>query len=441
LSIIVSRQVANYTTRAITRAPAPLQTEKMRTAVSSITVILTIVLQCTPTTIVTAFQINYPSHASSWKQIQRHSCHHDHRQNKRRRRRQQRQRQPTSLYDLSEWRDLFFDENDKPARVNKVMKEQNMEGPAREVCILPFPIEEALIQGETKELCLYEERFHRLFEKCQNSHGGVLAMGLLAPPAGILQVMPLCEIESFSRMPGKTNFGTSYSILVTIRVVGRAELVHVLEEHESIGLDYLKGWCTEFFDDNSGGSKGSSKSSNSNPTAAESREDSERFFKLSNDFADRLEEVMESIVDLEDQLSMIGENVGNELYQQEKALNDDFDDEDDDEEEEEVENRRSRFHRAYEVAKSTDTQGYTMSTSMSKSRRSIQDLTASSWAYFSSERQPVDIFVYRLRALECENVCQRLKVALMVLMERRSKLKSLMRGTVSEEFREDEEEE
>jgi len=63
----------------------------------------------------------------------------------------------------------------------------------------------------------------------------------MTPPAGILQVMPLCEIESFSRMSGKTNFGTSYSILVTIRFVRRAELVHVLEEHESIGLTYLKG--------------------------------------------------------------------------------------------------------------------------------------------------------------------------------------------------------
>jgi len=38
-------------------------------------------------------------------------------------------------------------------------------------------------------------------------------------------------------------------------------------------------------------------------------------------------------------------------------------------------------------------------------------------------------------------VCDTLKVALMVLIERRSKLKSLMVGIVSEEFRDDEEEE
>jgi hypothetical protein len=30
--------------------------------------------------------------------------------------------------------------------------------PVREVCILPFPLTDVLLQGETKELCLYEER-------------------------------------------------------------------------------------------------------------------------------------------------------------------------------------------------------------------------------------------------------------------------------------------
>ena len=31
--------------------------------------------------------------------------------------------------------------------------------PVREVCILPFPMNDVLLQGETKELCLYEERY------------------------------------------------------------------------------------------------------------------------------------------------------------------------------------------------------------------------------------------------------------------------------------------
>ena len=58
--------------------------------------------------------------------------------------------QNTRLYDLSEWRDMMFD---VPAGL-----EDKESGPFREICILPFPLDDALLQGETKELCLYEER-------------------------------------------------------------------------------------------------------------------------------------------------------------------------------------------------------------------------------------------------------------------------------------------
>lgn len=57
----------------------------------------------------------------------------------------------TRLYDLSEWRDMMFD---APAG----LVEDKESGPFREICILPFPLDDALLQGETKELCLYEER-------------------------------------------------------------------------------------------------------------------------------------------------------------------------------------------------------------------------------------------------------------------------------------------
>ena len=96
--------------------------------------------------------------------------------------------------------------------------------PVREVCILPFPMTDVLLQGETKELCLYEERFHNLFEKAIEEHAGVVAMGYIAPPNGMLQGMPLCEIESFTKMKGKTGFG-NMSILATIRAVGRATYI------------------------------------------------------------------------------------------------------------------------------------------------------------------------------------------------------------------------
>ena len=54
--------------------------------------------------------------------------------------------------DISEWRDLMFEPP------SDIQVENDDEGPIREVCIMPFPLNDALLQGGTKELCLYEER-------------------------------------------------------------------------------------------------------------------------------------------------------------------------------------------------------------------------------------------------------------------------------------------
>jgi len=344
----------------------------------------------------------------------------------------------TALNDLSEWRDLFFDESEKPTTVNQAMQEEhNLEGPSREVCIFPFPLDDILLQGETKELCLYEDRFHQLFQKSLDSHAGVVAMGLIAPPAGILQVMPLCEIEAFRRMPGQTEFDTSFSIYVTIRVVGRASLVHVVEEDVLEGIEYLKGWCVEVNDEVKG-------------DTAKNRD--ARNIKLGNDFANRLEEMMDSIIKLEDQLVLLGgstdELESNAAVTERRILEAEMemidDDDDDDDDDDEVDNRRSRFERAYQVAKSTDMQGYKSTLSSTepdeKNSRSLQDLTALSWAYFCTEEDPTESLVYRLRAVECDDLCLRLKLALMMMTECRTRLKSAMNGIVSEEYGEEEDE-
>jgi len=378
---------------------------------------------------ITAFQIqiSFPSltknHQTSWKQSRYHSP-------------QTSLTQPnqrfgkTALNDLSEWRDLFFEETQKPPSVNQIMQEKDLEGPARELCVFPFSLSEILIQGETKELCLYEDRFHQLFEKAQASHAGVVAMGLIAPPAGILQVMPLCEIEAFTRMPGQTEFGTDFCIMATIRVVGRASLIHVVEEDVLEGIEYLKGWCVEMNDEMNVVGSGSSD--------AEENKD-ERMLKSGNEIAKLLEVVMDSIIELEDQLAVLdGGEAGDE-----GVLNDDDDEkedeEEDDDDDDELDTRRSRFERAYQIAKSTDMQGYkTTSESDEKNNRSIQDLTALSWAYFSTEENPEDIFIYKLRAMECDDLCERLQIALKMLKERRSKLKAIMKGLVSKDYGEDE---
>ena len=77
-------------------------------------------------------------------------------------------------------------------------------GAPKEVCILPFPYDEILLQGETKQLRLYEDRFIKLFDDATTNHNGVVAMGLLAN-TGIIQNCPLAEIEAYNRMEG---FGT-----------------------------------------------------------------------------------------------------------------------------------------------------------------------------------------------------------------------------------------
>jgi Lon protease-like protein len=107
---------------------------------------------------------------------------------------------------------------------------------AKEICVLPFPYQEVLLQGETKQLRLYEERFVQLFSDCMEHHGGVVAMGLLASNLGLVQSVPLAEIEAYNHVPG-------FGIFCTLRVVARANLIDIVQE-----TPYIKAICTELTD-------------------------------------------------------------------------------------------------------------------------------------------------------------------------------------------------
>jgi Lon protease-like protein len=132
----------------------------------------------------------------------------------------------TKLYDIHGWRDAG----------------------EQEVCILPFSLAEALLQGETKQLRLYEKRFIKLFDDCMTSNsgggnggGGVVAMGLIASKRnGILMHPPLCLVEAYNR----SMEGSGMGIFVTIRAVGRVELANLTQE-----APYIKATCIEIFDD------------------------------------------------------------------------------------------------------------------------------------------------------------------------------------------------
>eukprot|EP00536_Pseudo-nitzschia_multiseries_P019257 jgi/Psemu1/231781/e_gw1.4242.2.1 len=313
---------------------------------------------------------------------------------------------------ISEWRDMFFE--DAPAKLVAASDGE----PVREVCIFPFPPTDVLVQGETKELCLYEERFHKLFEKATTDHAGIVAMGFIAPPNGMLQCMPLCEVENYQTLEGDTGFGKS-SILATIRVVGRAMLLDVQDPEEGIMEGYMKGWCTELSDDRTNFSS-----------------DSDLMTKY-NEVADKCEDLFDSILGLDGD-----DDDDEEEDDDDDDYLDDFDEEDS--------GAKSVFRKAFQTAKASDTQGYTISlfdeddnddndstissitATGQKKERSIQDLTALSWAYFAkdlwgeaADDDTIDgmLLKFRLSALNTVDLSGRLLLVSEMLVEQQKKLK------------------
>jgi hypothetical protein len=136
------------------------------------------------------------------------------------------------LRGIAEWRDKMFD---FPGTGDDRRLGVEQGAPPKEICLLPFPYDEVLLQGETKQLRLYEDRFIQLFDDAMDRHEGCVAMALLST-AGIIQTVPLCEIEAYNRMEG-------FGIFCTIRVVSRAKLVEITQQEP-----YIKGVCVELSD-------------------------------------------------------------------------------------------------------------------------------------------------------------------------------------------------
>eukprot|EP00543_Licmophora_paradoxa_P018298 CAMPEP_0202465470 /NCGR_PEP_ID=MMETSP1360-20130828/65722_1 /ASSEMBLY_ACC=CAM_ASM_000848 /TAXON_ID=515479 /ORGANISM="Licmophora paradoxa, Strain CCMP2313" /LENGTH=162 /DNA_ID=CAMNT_0049089221 /DNA_START=68 /DNA_END=552 /DNA_ORIENTATION=- len=117
-----------------------------------------------------------------------------------------------SCFGIQEWRDNVFDDDDDTSTSTSNTAVEEL---AKPICLLPFPAKEGILQGQTKELRLYEDRFLELFDQCINHHEGVLAMALIDSDIGaVLQSVPLCQIEAYQRMD-------QFGIFVTIRAVGR----------------------------------------------------------------------------------------------------------------------------------------------------------------------------------------------------------------------------
>ena len=152
----------------------------------------------------------------------------------------------TNLYGLQEWREEAL----STAYTLEAYQPPTSSPPQSfgMVPILPFPFNDILLPGQTKQLHLYEERFHLLFEEALDNHS-VVGMGLLAG-SGMMTLMPLLEVESFTRHgydPDWKSRGDGMgngSIFVTVRAVGRAKVIDELEQEEP----YMRARVVEVVD-------------------------------------------------------------------------------------------------------------------------------------------------------------------------------------------------
>mmetsp|Transcript_102239 Transcript_102239/g.295821 ORF Transcript_102239/g.295821 Transcript_102239/m.295821 type:complete len:350 (-) Transcript_102239:1743-2792(-) len=303
---------------------------------------------------------------------------------------------PTQVFGINEWRDTFFNfpGNGDDRRLGK---EEG--GAPKEICILPFPYDEVLLQGETKQLRLYEDRFIKLFDHCMEKHSGVVAMGLLAE-SGIIQTVPICEIEAYNRMEG-------FGIFVTIRVVGRGRLLDITQQEP-----YLTATAVEITD--------TIPANLELPNLVASN--IENFMLLLSSMEHRLSQAMEESEDEEDD-----DDKEMKKRIQIAKLDDRFYDDLGDDEEDVLElDRRGRFRQAYSVALETDTQGYCLPKS-SDIERTPQELTALSWAAFCTNLLPEEDAAFRIQALDSDDLFERLKLGSHMLREKKNLLREQMK--------------
>lgn len=287
------------------------------------------------------------------------------------------------LFGIAEWRDTLLDQfpgtkgRTLPITPGSSPKASN--ALPHEICVLPFSHEDCLVQGQTKNLHLHEDRYIRLFDYCMTHHSGVVAMGLVAD-TGVIQTVPLCEIESFSRIEG-------FGIFATIRVVGRASLIELMQQEP-----YIRALGVEISD--------------CVPPS----------FDVPNLLASNIENTMITLASLEYKLHI----------SEDKDYGSEEDITEDDENDIVSKDVNEQFQYAFHQALNSDTQGYTMARSSTlpsssssssflfKGLRSVQQLTALSWSAFCIT--PMDVS-YKLQALDCNDLFDRLKLAAYALRE------------------------
>ena len=215
------------------------------------------------------------------------------------------------LYGINEWRD---DALQSKYTLDSYKEESS--AVTSTVPILPFPFSDLLLQGQRTQLNLYEQRFHELFQDAIDNHCGMVGMGLLAGN-GMITTLPLCEIESFTRLGYEDNWINKRdgmgngSIFVTIRAVGRCKIISedgLIQEEP-----YMKATVMELVDEDITESGVREKSNSSSTVSGESSP-----IEIATLVASNIENEMVSLANMEHRLKELEDSVKQKKEEEEE---------------------------------------------------------------------------------------------------------------------------
>ncbi|KAL3921321.1 MAG: hypothetical protein SGILL_002809 [Bacillariaceae sp.] len=281
----------------------------------------------------------------------------------------------SQLFGISEWRD----EAACSAGGDDMMK--------REVPLHLMPSSEVAIPGETKYFQFQTESELRLFQQAMDRHHGIFGLGLMVTKeedhfepidgqlkeedvdeeeqATMVQKIALMEIVDYKNMNLRVDLG----VFVEAQVVGRATSLAV-EEYES--KQEKNGSCGTLMAE-----------------CIECLDEPETHFTL-----EQVNSMAEDMVELIAKIS----------HEEESSLECSV-------EEEDCDTRRDRFQKAVRDVYVTDSHGYTMPSMSKPGLRSWKELSAISWAAFSSSSSYQWEETHRLYALDMPRIATRIQLA------------------------------
>ena len=142
--------------------------------------------------------------------------------------------------------------------------------------LLPFPLDECLLPGETKQVHLFEARFIQLFADAASQHSSCIGQLLFTEDGNIASISTLLEVEEYKK--------EEYGVWARLKCVGRVRLLDL----KQTDYQYTLGTVSLFHD----GVLGPPAAANADSAAAAAAASSEP------DLETRVREVHASTVDM-----------------------------------------------------------------------------------------------------------------------------------------------